>query len=181
MFRIRGPLWIGVLEYPYVCSDDHMTICHMPICPYGPDRMIICPFDRMIWTIWSYNHLGDPLIPRKSPSGILDTYLSYHTIPYHNRLCLPYHHTNHKNHTHGIGLANCINSCMCSSFRIAPAHDAYVLHAISTSGFCICQKNARFDHWATRVSGALVRFYYLAVEVPKLFPKVPNQLPTLLK
>ena len=44
-----------------------------------------------------------------------------------------------QNQTCGIGLATCIKSCVCSSFRLAPSHDAYVFHARSTSGFCICQ------------------------------------------
>ena len=47
IWKIRRPLRIGVLEYRSVCSDDHMTICHMPICPYGPDRMIICSNDHI--------------------------------------------------------------------------------------------------------------------------------------
>ena len=31
LYIIRRPLRIGVLEYPSVCSDEHMAICHMPI------------------------------------------------------------------------------------------------------------------------------------------------------
>ena len=51
-------------------------------------------------------------------------------------------------------------------------------------GFCICQLGleiARFDHWITRASRALVRFYYPAAEVPKPCPNAPKQFPTMLK
>ena len=77
--------------------------------------------------------------------------LTHRTIPYHIRLCLPYHHTHHKNHTSGIGLATCINSCMCSNLRLALSHDAYVFHARSKSGFCICQ--LRLDKCKVRSLG----------------------------
>ena len=46
--EIRRPLRIGMLEYPSVRSYANITICHMLICPYGPDLMIICPYDRMM-------------------------------------------------------------------------------------------------------------------------------------
>lgn len=42
---------LGVSEYPSVCSDGHMTICRMPICPCGPDRMITCPYAHMVRTV----------------------------------------------------------------------------------------------------------------------------------
>ena len=29
----------------------YMTICHMRICPYGPDRMILCPSAHMDRTV----------------------------------------------------------------------------------------------------------------------------------
>ena len=57
-----------------VCSDDHMTICQIPICPYGLDRMIICPYDHMVQTVGLFKGTYPILLkPRR------DTYLSYHT------------------------------------------------------------------------------------------------------
>ena len=42
-------------------------------------------------------------------------------------------------------------------------------------------ENPRLDHWITRVSRALVRFYYTAVEVSNPFPNAPKQFPMMLK
>ena len=47
-----------------------------------------------------------------------------HNIPYQMGLYLRYNHTHHENHTYEIGLATCIKTCMRSSFRQAPSHDA---------------------------------------------------------
>ena len=52
--HIRRPLRIGVLEYPFVCSYDHMSISHMPICPYGPDRISHMPISHMPKTSAGY-------------------------------------------------------------------------------------------------------------------------------
>ena len=52
--EVRRPLEIGVKEYPAVDSDDHMTVCQMPICPCGPDPMIIYPSAHMVRTVWLF-------------------------------------------------------------------------------------------------------------------------------
>ena len=65
------------------------------------------------------------------------THMPYHTIPHRTMLTIP-PYTPQKP-TYGRGLATCIKSCVRSSFKLAPFHDAYVFHARSTSGLSICQ------------------------------------------
>ena len=45
---------------------------------------------------------------RRSQILLCSCLLTYHTIPYHMGVCLPYNHTHHKNHTCKIGLATCL-------------------------------------------------------------------------
>ena len=54
-----------------------------------------------------------------------------------------------------------------------PRRDSVSVNYIWTTG--------RFDHCFTAASGALVCFFQLAEEVPKLFPNAPKQLPMMLK
>ena len=115
----------------------------------------------------------------------LSDYAYLQTIPHHTMgICLPYHHTHHKNHTYQIHLATCIKSCMCSSFRPAPSHEAYVFHARSTSGFCIRQlrleksKTQSLGHSRLWGHGA---FLLLGGGVFQPFPNAPKQFPIMLK
>ena len=59
--------------------------------------------------------------------------ITYHTTPYGMMDTIP-RYTPQKPYIWD----SCIKSCMCSSFRLAPSHDAYAFHARSTLGFCIC-------------------------------------------
>ena len=110
----------------------------------------------------------------------LSAYAYVHTMPYMG-LCLQYYYLHNKNHTYEIGLATCIKSCMCPSFRQFPSDDAYVLHARSASGICICQLH--FEKMQDSIIGSFVFLefgcviYYLAVEVPKR----PKQIPMVLE
>ena len=89
----------------------------------------------------------------------LHTIILYHTISYRIMLTIPPYRP--QKCTYGIGLATCIKFCMCSSFRRAPTHEAYVFHARSTLDSVVVsyvRENTGFDHWVTRVSRALVSF-----------------------
>ena len=65
-------------------SFPHMPICHMPICPYGPDRMIVCPYAHMVRTVRLKGTDHIVFYGFKTPTGYLLTipYLPY--IPYGN-------------------------------------------------------------------------------------------------
>ena len=99
----------------------------------------------------------------------------------HMGLCLPYHRTHHKYLTYRIGLATCIKSCMCSSFRRAPSHEAYVFHSRSTS------RSVAFGHVPDSIIGSLVFLEPWCVFITRLwkFPtrsqNDPKQFPTILK
>ena len=77
---IRRPLRLGVLEYPSDCSDHHMTICHKNICPYGLDRIIICPSAHMVWTVWLFKGtcpVNPVNVKPRRDTYLLFTYLLY--------------------------------------------------------------------------------------------------------
>ena len=126
--------------------------------------------------------LNDPTRSRSSRDAFKRVHnasrLTCHTIPYHKGLCLPYNNTHHKNHTYEIGLSTCIESCMCSSFRQAPYHGAYVFHARSTSGICICQ--LRLEQCKTRSLGHSC-FWSLAALFITWRWKFPNRSKTAPK
>ena len=102
------------------------------------------------------------------------TCIPYHTIPYGIMLSIPPYKP--QKHTYGIDLATCIKSCMCSSFRQDPSHDAYVLQCKKHAGNMYLSvtfgKNARFDSFVFLEPWCVIR--YLAVEVPKPLPNVPK-------
>ena len=75
-FKFGRPLRLDVLEYPSVCSDDHIAIC-----PYAHMVKTVRLYAHL--PIWSgpYDYLRGPIQSTFQLKPQRDTYLL--TIPYH--------------------------------------------------------------------------------------------------
>ena len=108
---IRRHFWIGVLEYPSVCSDDHMSYDHMTICSICSHYMPICsgsklymllthllmgqghmPYAHIVACPYEYIVLGKKAAARfvlnscKFPFNAFMPYIFYYTILYYTIL-----------------------------------------------------------------------------------------------